>query len=360
MHITSNFKYDIPSNKLSPGSYEWWYFDSKDISGHWSIVVIFYDGCPFSTRYNNNIGEGLQATASEHPAISISLYYDYKPVFYSMTEYKPKDCSFNQRENEVSVKVGNNTLTMQNKDGILTHSINLKEQMPSGDSLEGQLHFESKHIPEVFEANLNAGKHHWNLTQPQAKVKGILELKTAFGTFNRIYWKGNGYHDHNLGHEPMMNEFDDWYWGRFHYSSYTLVYYLMRKNKKLDFKGWLFDNNQHIVTVFEKGAIANEFNNLFGVCCSSEIVLSSASKTCRIHQRNIVDKGPFYFRFIAESTLYIDNQFERALGFTEYIKPKNIHNRLYWPLINMRYHYKGEENWVQKSPIFYRWTWKGL
>jgi len=360
MYITSDFKYDIPTDKPKTGSYEWWYFDAKDDSGHWSIVVIFYEGCPFSPRYNKMYDDGGSSTASDHPAISISLYYDFKPVFYSMTEYKPQDCSFKNDGDEIRIKVGDNFLFLRKSDGKLFHTLQLNEKMPSGDILEGLLHFESIHNPDLFTKKPEPGQHHWNLTQPRAMVNGILELKTGFGGFNRIYWKGKGYHDHNLGFEPMMNEFDDWYWGRFHYKAHTLVYYLMRKNGLLEIKGWLFDKKQNLLNVFEKGKIANEFNNLFGLTAATEIHLNYDSISCRIYQRNIVDKGPFYYRFIAESTLQRGNEVERVFGFTEYIKPKNIHKKVYWPLINMRYHYKGEANWVQKSPIFYRWTWKGL
>lgn len=360
MNITSDFKFDSPSQKLESGSYEWWYFDATDATGHWSIVVIFYDGCPFSTRYNKNYANGGLSIAKDHPAISISLYYDYKPVFYSMTEYKPNDCSFSATGDEININVGNNSVQLKKTDGKLIHTLKINERMPSGDKLQGMLVFESKHNPEMFKGTPPAGQHHWNLTQPHARVHGTLEHKSGFGAFSRIYWKGNGYHDHNLGFEPMKEEFDDWYWGRIHFPSYTLVYYLMRKNNVMEFKGWLFDDKMEVVKQFDKGKVDNEFHNLFNLTCGAEIHLGTEEANCRIYQRNILDKGPFYYRFLGDAVLHLGDITERAIGITEYIRPENIHKKKYWPLINMRYHYKGEPNWVQKSPVFYRLTWKGL
>ncbi|WP_322570634.1 hypothetical protein [Rhodohalobacter sp.] len=46
-----------------------------------------------------------------------------------------------------------------------------------------------------------------------------------------ITFSGIGYHDHNIGQEPMKESFRDWYWGRYHFEEFTLVYYLMQKHE---------------------------------------------------------------------------------------------------------------------------------
>ncbi len=51
MKLLSDITRDVQHPKTTPGSYEWWYFDGISEEGDYQLVIIFYDGCPFSTRY---------------------------------------------------------------------------------------------------------------------------------------------------------------------------------------------------------------------------------------------------------------------------------------------------------------------
>ncbi len=374
MKITSDLKFDLPADKTEPGSYEWWYFDAADASDEWHFVGIFYDGCPFSPRYNKAWEAGdPEALPWKHPAITLSLYHKGKLVFYSMSEYQPDEVVISDDENIgtfLRISIGKNELFLTKRGHELHHELRLNEALPSGDTLQGTLFFVADvpprdlfgSLPRTDDFNSEAG-HGWNLTQPRARVECDLRLTDALQGERLIQWKGTGYHDHNLGREPMKQEFEDWYWGRLHFPKHTLVYYLMNAGGELSYKGWLLDTDNQLVTAFDGGSLSNFAGNAFLLRSARTIELTAAdgTKVMLQHSRTI-DSGPFYYRFLTDGLLNLEteNSAEKATGISEYIRPARIHNSLYWPLVNMRYRYSQKPHWVQRSPTFYRWTWKTL
>ncbi|MFW6347591.1 MAG: hypothetical protein ACOC2C_03140 [Cyclonatronaceae bacterium] len=383
MHISSAFHLDQPQPKSGPGSYEWWYFDAADAQNKWHLVVIYYDGCPFSTAYNRAVEEHPErARPAGHPAITVSLYYEGKPVFYSTSEYPPAQAAFypeirplNEHLSEISLKIGKNSLSLRydNTHKKLEHHLFIDETLPSGDKLSGRLVFRAD-APEgsLFGQETAAGNtlkpsqdgHGWNLTQPRASVDARLELHSAVSGWQQIEWTGIGYHDHNLGSEPMRNEFTDWYWGRFHFPEHTLIYYLMRTEAGLSYKAWLLDGQLKLQHTLTSGHLEGFMSNAFMLPAARIIELKEENGgkegvKVMIQQSQAIDSGPFYYRFLSEAILDAGAQqrIEQAKGITEYIRPARIHYRLFWPLVHMRYRYVAAPHWVQRSPRLYRWTW---
>ncbi|MDZ7682097.1 MAG: hypothetical protein U5J63_10410 [Fodinibius sp.] len=127
--------------RSSPGGYEWWYFDAISADDRYSVVIILYEGNPFSTRYNKGLLDGEAPLPDEHPAISISIYEHNDPIYYSFTEFDAADCFFG--EEEPSVTVGPHEMKSNLEAGHLRHTLQLDEQLPSGDGLQAELNFES-------------------------------------------------------------------------------------------------------------------------------------------------------------------------------------------------------------------------
>jgi len=360
MNITSNFEFDLPTPKPEPGSYEWWYFDAIDATGIWQLVVIFYEGCPFSPLYNNEWASNNNAAlASKHPAISISVYKKGKPVFYSMSEYPEIQSRFDisQNNQQVNIQIGDNELILTKDGEHLSHELQINELLPSGDALSGVVIFQSDYNTHLFPLMKQEGSHFWNLTQPRAKVHVNLELNTGNGSHESLNWIGNGYHDHNLGCEPMMNTFTDWYWGRAHFKNHTLIYYLMKKHEILDFKGWLLDDKQSIIDIFQSGRLNGKISNVFMLDCAETLSLKGKKAKVEINQRQLLDSGPFYYRFKSDFELHLNGWKESCEGISEYIYPSRIHQKRYWPLVHMRYRYVQNPHWVQKSSLLYPLTW---
>lgn len=360
MDIFSDSHKDVRSGVRQPGGYEWWYFDALSDDGRYSFVIIFYEGNPFSTRYNARLLEGDRPLPSEYPAVSISIYEDASPIYYSFTEFEPADCHFS--EEHPKVKMGSHTLQGAVDEGGLHYSLCLNESLPSGDAIEAELTFNSPATNELFEhGHSQESGHLWNLVQPRARVKGTFTLESEAEEPRQISFEGTGYHDHNTGREPMREEFTDWYWGRFHFETGTLVYYVMNRQQTEQHRAWLVDNdNGKIAKTFTDIDLVDKGLTLFGLKPAHKIGLRSGGAEVQIQQRHLLDNGPFYQRYQSDAYLRMPDAgvVESQAGITEYIRPDRIYARLFWPFVDMRIRYKAEKpHWVQRSKTLYRWTW---
>ena len=360
MFIISDFAKDVRTPKPQPGAYEWWYFDAVDHSGRYKFVIIFYEGNPFSPSYIKDIDSNT-ATADQYPAISISVYDGDTPIYYSFTEFDADDCFFYEEHPEL--KVGKHLMKGYSTEDQITYELKLDETLPSGDRIESELTFTSG----VFSRALFSSKPHekaghmWYPIQPGAEVEGTIEIGAESSESTVIDFEGNGYHDHNTGSEPMKEEFVDWYWGRFHFRDYTLIYYLMNQKDTNQYEASLIENKSGLVVErLNKIEITDESLTIFGLKSARKIGIKSESFEIVIQQSKVLDSGPFYQRFESEAFLHDveSGKSESATGISEYIYPDRIYSSIFWPLVNMRiYNKKRGAHWVQKSPMLYRWTW---
>lgn len=355
MNIISDFSKDTQTPKPLPGSYEWWYFDALSEDGY-AIVVIFYEGNPFSRKYIEALQIDKEAKASDFPAISISMYRNGKPVYYSFEEVKSNQAAFSA--NQPKGNIGQNSFSGFSRDGATSYTVQINQLLPNGDSLNGELKFESKisAVP-IFQKEENPAvqpKHSWNLIQPKAEVSG--KLKVGGTQVIDINFEGKGYHDHNFGSEPMKDSFDEWYWGRYHFDDSTLIYYIMNMNGKWEEKAWIFNDDGRIEST-EKVELKDKGLSFFGLSSARKFEFEGDSFKALLQKSQMIDSGPFYQRFRGEMILKRGGTIQKAQGISEYIYPSRIYKKIFWPLVDMRINYPGKHHWVQKSPVFYRWTW---
>lgn len=370
MQIISDAHKDVATPVKNNGAYEWWYFDAIDRHTGYTLVVILYQGNPFSNRYIKQLKKDPEDEASgpeNFPAVSISVYKDNEPVFYSFTEY-PKDKTHFSSELP-SVKIGQHSLRCEITDSKLSYFLSLHERLPSGDRIEAELSFASpnNNINIKFDGSDNRSLenkvgHSWNLVQPRAEVHGNVKLFHESNTRQDLSFtfSGTGYHDHNMGQEPMKSEFKDWYWGRFHFESSTLIYYVMNRRQTQQYQGWLVDNKDgRLVEKYQDIQLKDKARTIFGLHSARKIILESERSQIVIQQSALLDNGPFYQRFLSDAFLSQGSAgLQKSSGISEYIFPERIYWRPLWPLVDMRIRYKGEKpHWVQKSPRLYRWTW---
>lgn len=359
MNIISDPNRDASQSPDSPGGYEWWYFDALSADGNHGVVVIFYEGNPFSTRYNRALLSGGDPVPSNFPAISISVYEDGKPIYYSFTEFDKDDCSFS--EEQLRLKVGPHRVKSTLTQGKLKYELELSETLPSGDRLEAALAFESSTAGQLWGGtSKNDNGHQWNLVQPRAAVQGTIRVTGSGENPQNIAFEGEGYHDHNTGQEPMRQEFREWYWGRIHFEHATLVYYVMDRQDEEQHQAWLIDQRNELLEVFDEIELIDEQFTLFGLKTARKITLRSAGAEVQIQQSHLLDNGPFYQRFKSDAFLRLADEqiMERQQGISEYIHPDRIFARLFWPFVDMRIRYASEKpHWVQRSKRLYRWTW---
>lgn len=381
MQIESNFRNDQPHDTLSPGGYQWWYFDAIDVTRGYKVVLIFYASNPFSTKYIQQLSKTKgEINPNNYPALSISIYKDKETIFYSFTEFRQRDFLFVNEPYLLSI--GNSNIRKKVSDGELVYHVTLSEKLPSGDSIDADLVFKSpEKVPQLQDElasenraeNVQLGEtsaHMWNLIQPLAKVSGQLDVTDSTQRTESISFEGSGYHDQNTGMEPMKDSFNDWYWGRFHFEDYTLIYYAMNQsddsNKSTasggskNYHAWLFDTELNLCGTSNMIEMRSVMPNMFGLISNRVVEIKSDNWEVTIQQPTPIDNGPFYQRFVANAIMYLpdENHIVATTGFTEYIKPSRIYSRIFWPLVNMRLRqYHKQPHWVQKSPTLYRWTW---
>ncbi len=366
MKIISDHTEDTRTVPHYSGGYEWWYFDGISDNGEYSFVIIFYEGNPFSLRYIHALDRVEGPVPSEYPAISIAVYEDSQPVYYSFTEFEKENCVF--KEDRIFAEIGPHKMKGIVQGDKLQYTLQLNEQLPSSDSIEAQLRFEGKIPRQLFGENEKKEKqsrinHQWNLVLPRARVNGYITLSAGDKNTPRrtIEFNGTGYHDHNIGSEPMRNSFEDWYWGRFHFNYATLVYYIMNCEKEQQYEAWLIDRqNNQVLTAFDEINVYDQSYSLFGLSTAHKLTFQSKGIEVRVQQSDKKDNGPFYQRYGSRAYLSIPDEeiLESKKGISEYIKPNRIHNRLFWPLVRMRIRQaSGKPHWVQRSKRLYRWTW---
>jgi len=355
MKIISSFSEDTQSDKPKPGSYEWWYFDARSDDGY-SVVIIFYDGNPFSRRYIRSIEMNDGKTASDFPAISVSVYKKGKPLFYSFEEFSVENASFSGIEPKGAT--GLNSFEGRIEDDEITYEVILNQKVANGDKLIGKLCFKSGSFEfgnQTAELQGNLDDHTWNLVMPACNASGHLEI-TGLKNYS-IQFEGIGYHDHNYGHEPMKESFDEWYWGRYHLQNDTLIYYLMNQHNRWNKKAWLINKSGTVSEFDDDIQITDTGLNSFGLLSARKIEFSGPRLKAVLQKDSVIDNGPFYQRFEGRMLLEKDYEIQEGRGISEYIRPERIYNKLFWPLVNMRIRYPGKPNWVQRNPRLYRWTW---
>lgn len=185
----------------SPGTYEWWYFDSHLEDGS-TLVVVFY------TKPITDTGGPLR------PAVQIDLTRPDGSKLTRRVDYEPSAFSASKERCEVSI--GPNRF-----EGDL-HDYRIHLELPE---LRADLHLTGEVKPWRPAAGLigfgaKAEKYFaWLPSVPQGKVTGTLTLAGAAP----LEVKGSGYHDHNWGNAALTELIHDWYWGRARVGEYTII-----------------------------------------------------------------------------------------------------------------------------------------
>ncbi len=355
MNISTKLKDEhIDPEKPSSG-YEWWYFDALSHDKEWSFVIIFYDGNPFSPKYIEALKDGNPLPGA-FPAISISVYHRDKIEYYSFVEYKPD--SFHWNEEEQSARIGSNFFQWEQEGDSLKYHLLITQSLDSGHSIQAKLTFTSSTVDEALIERESSDKHSWNLLQPRAEVAGSIILEGR--SDHSVLFNGVGYHDHNTGYEPLKDSFEDWYWGRFHFPDHTLIYYIMNGlDGKQQHEAWLISKDgQKISESFGQVDLSDHKATFLRLNSARSISLESDDVTIAINQSKVIDNGPFYQRFLGEAVMKTTEGSFKAKGISEYIKPDKIYEEKYWWMVRMRLRFLSQNShWVQRSKMFYQWTW---
>ncbi len=355
MNISTKTEDEYLNPEKPETSYEWWYFDALSADKEWSMVIIFYQGNPFSGNY---IEGSYSKDPEQYPAISISVYKQGKAEYYSFLEFPASKFLWDEEE-DFHCSIGGCAFRRTVLADTVEYELNLNQTLDSGHSISGKLKFIGNRAKSsLIQSESPTDNHAWNLLLPRSKVVGSVKIAGKTDSYH-IGFHGNGYHDHNIGFEPMSKSFKDWYWGRVHFKNYTLIYYIMNGHKDKQHQAWLIStDNQEIAGHLDFIDLKNHKKNWLGLESYRDIKLSGVLGTIHIRQNSVIDNGPFYQRFHAEAEFNDVNGTEIKTGISEYIHPKRIEDKSYWWMVRMRLRYLREPaHWVQKRKMFYEWTW---
>ncbi|SMO39100.1 hypothetical protein [Gracilimonas mengyeensis] len=357
MNISTDFAHLKPDANKTHDGYEWWYVDGLSKDGQYGFVIIFYHENPFSTQKIKKLEtDERELTGSEHPAVSVSVYKNSETIYYSFLEYSARD--FDWQEQSLCLKLGKDELRYKLEENEVELELILNQKLASGHSINGAISAKAVRPSSELIKSKSSDLHRWNLLLPSLDFEASFLVDGKEGR-EELAFGGKGYHDHNTGNEPMKESFRDWYWGRYHFEGLTLVYYLMQKHDGEQFEAWLIDEkNQSVLQRFDEVKLEYFTLNTFGLRSARKIELNSGEVSVNIQSKDKIDDGPFYQRFLGNGVLRYNGQVYGAHGISEYIYPKNIYNKLFWPLVHMRLRQVHQKpHWVQKSALMYPWTW---
>lgn len=368
MNILSNQILDLQKQGKPSGGYEWWYFDAISDCKTWSVVLIFYEGNPFSPHYhrelqNNHSEEVPGPHPQDFPAVTLSIYEKGRPIYYSFQELKPEAFTMDtsMQKHEVRLTFGTHSVFLSRDRVQYRAEIQLDDKLPNGDTLQGQLIYNAA-LQEPVRSLIDGsqeklGTHSWILCMESAKVQADLTLNGK--KREQLTFEGQGYHDHNVGMEPMHESFTDWHWGRAHFEDGSfLLYYVMSQLEGSITGGAWVSNAKDGSVHFTQDVLITPFLNrsFFGLKnLKSLLITTEDGSKLEVQRQTLSDNGPFYQRFHTK-VIWKDS---KTIGISEYIVPSRIVNKSTWPLIHLRLRKEGNSpNWVQKSRLFYGLTWK--
>jgi hypothetical protein len=195
------------------GMYEWWYFDAHFDNGY-TLVVFFHASNPNPGLEGKT---GMEIVLLRPDGVRVQKFIPYKkPDFYAARD-KPK------------VRIGQNTLQVQQRDGELPiYEIDVKEQ-GLGCHLTYQAEVNGWKPGTGLSHFGDLGFFGWVIPFARASVEGT--ITDGEKTF-RV--QGIGYHDHNWLNFRFATIIEYWMWGRIYSENFTVSYACVQCNERVN------------------------------------------------------------------------------------------------------------------------------
>jgi len=197
---------------VTPGYFEWWYFDAHFADG--STAVIVYATKPI-----------INPKARLTPNLSLTIT---RPDGIKKAQFGLLPASeFSAARENCNVRIGSSWVKQSEKDGRWVYTLHAEvadPSSPAGQSLTADLALTGLVPPW----RPGAGKSYfgdldhyfaWLPAIPYGSVGGTL---TYDGQVHTV--QGTGYHDHNWGNVALPSVMDHWYWGRAQVGEYSLIF----------------------------------------------------------------------------------------------------------------------------------------
>lgn len=336
MNIVKNDKEFIWNKISTPGSYEWWYFDCISDNYDYSLVVIIYSGFPFSPEYLKNINRGKSQCSFDYPGLSVCLYKRNKRVINIHRTME----SIKIIKNGIAVNNPGQVILEYQQDGSSKVFIETTT-LYRGINVKCNLKFSPVRnlISAIPQINSENRDHFWKPSSPKGYLEADLEIIKNNNVTKKIEIKGMGYSDQNWGFMPIYHKISDWNWGRFHSEKINGIFFDIEYAEDYDkrfSKLILFNSNDELVFTGDASFVYKKQKNYFNLNYGSEIFIKNNKVSIITKCKDKVDNGPFYIRFISDFEINFEREIIRTKGFTEYISPQRLKNKLLYPFISLK------------------------
>lgn len=346
---------DYFHNLVSPGSYEWSYFDGLSEDAEWGFVAIWFRGCPMSPYYTAAIDHYFRNPSSappdpgEYVAFNFNLYHRGRRIYYALHE-QPRSL-WHDELHRSDIKLAGNTVRFGyprqgGKTTLLGIDTRLSYQMSHivGDI---DIDWRQQDLDSLTSDYVRTETgHFWVPAALDGKFTAQLDLWRLGRRTRPLHFNGRAYHDRNFGTAPLHHLEAAWHWGRVHSDEHTFVYFAVlpeREGRSERFQRMILLSN---------GMLAGKADS-FDLYDSPRSPHWSTLPYPRVvkgenggavpldfiaQQAYTVDSGPFYHRLISEFTVRMSGlpMIDSAPGITEFLRPARLGVAPFRPFVKFR------------------------
>lgn len=213
------------TQEAGPSGFQWWYFDAEFTNGYSTTLVIL----PYS------IGSisGLTMNAQD-PCVLVAITTPEGETYTARQSYSFSDLSasasyLDAHLGENSVAFDGKTYRLRFAEGDLKASLDITPTLPawsplgvnSDSRLDGS-------VMEIFGLDPNYFFDYLEC-MPRGTAKGYLEINNQ-----KLDVEGIGYHEQGYGNFYLCEMIESWFWTKYYFEDYTLVFAGIRNETLLD------------------------------------------------------------------------------------------------------------------------------
>lgn len=305
-----------------PGAFHWWYLDLLDRDGN-GVVGIWSAGLPLLP------GDPLRRLPEQEPSLNLCIYKDWRLEFYLLQRYPATDAGW-----EFPLRMGANTLH-RTEDGLI---LQIDAPLPGSDGrVRGELRVQGQPLRELQGCRGVAGAHQWGPRLLPAEGRAELQVGDQ-----RMSLYGRAYVDRNHSTVPLDGlGISHWLWGRVALPGRDRLWYLVWPKQEGE-KPLFLDmrvGGDGVASVREtQPELGPRRWDRWGMPWWPMLQLPEPALT--VTRWEIVDRGPFYLRFLIEA----EEDGQRGVGMAEVVAPDRVNLPGLSSLVRMRVHSLHEEN----------------
>jgi hypothetical protein len=325
LELRTETTYALEDLVQKPGAFAWWYVDLVDGRGR-GLVLIWSFGLPFLPGARNS------PTARSRPSLSLALYEDFRPSFYTLQQFDPEQVRI---ESPDCMWFGDSRLELRRGEGQVSLRAELCIDLVPSGRVEGTVEATGAvcRIPTADDST--QGVHRWApilVAQP-----GRAQLR--LGSAERFDLEGRIYVDSNASEQPLHAlGIGDWRWGRVALPERELIYYLVDPEA-----GSALAPIEHVLEAKADGSLralsaAIELHGTrrgtYALTHPEQARLRGPELDLEINFKSLVDDGPFYLRFLVDA--YDHRSGEQGAGIAERVAPARVDLPWQRPFVRMR------------------------